>query len=393
MTILVTCPHCQLELEAEQENIGNAAVCPECARQFIVELPQAATPKTSVFKLPGKSNAVDSKNKTKQKEDSNPNSPVVSKPGAIKLPKSTSSPVAPAGTVAGILSTPNSSSGVGEEDAEAYTDVPTRGGSSNALGNSGASPDAESGKKIAVFKGLDTALLAELSGGAEPQKVASYPTPNSNSTQKRSITDASFELNEKPTGDIAAAKSTSTPIANPLPTPIGSTPEKRKRKSAKLLTEAVSESKLQMGADGKLPELKVVEIQNPTANDKVESDQSPLTMIIVLCISVGVSVLLLFAPTDSVSTSSDFQFALDSLEQHYIGTKPPLKPYQVLLREAIQFENTGNRQKAKANYRKIVDMILAERRNTNTGLTAPKFSASEPNDKMLEQHLKVLLSH
>lgn len=237
-------------------------------------------------------------------------------------------------------------------------------------------PETSSGAATPRFKGLDAGLLAELQGESTTQS----------DTESNRMAPPSSNPGQAPTD-------TPPKTAQSVPTTRNLRPEKRQKKTARLLTGQAAESWLPIGNDGQLPQLVVKDEQLKESKQRESTESNPLILVIVLVASVAMSLLLLFVPEELPSSNNSMGDSLDRLEEHYIGTKQPLEPYQILVRSALELENEGERREAKEVYRKLLDMLHAERRNPNEYLTGPPFSSREPNDRSFENHLRVLLSN
>ncbi len=227
--------------------------------------------------------------------------------------------------------------------------------------------DAETSMKTPRFKGLDAHLLSELQG------------------------ESSTENSPAPSPKLSKPNSQPTP-PEPKSTR-NSAPEKRQRKTARLLSNDASETWLPLGNDGELPQLVVKDEHLKEVKQRESKESNPLILILILVMSVAMSLLLLFVPEELPTANNSMSDSVEVLQQSYIGTKQPLEPYQILVRSALELENEGERAEAKVIYRQLLDMLHAERRNPNEYLTGPPFSSREPNDRSFEYHLKILLSN
>ena len=230
-----------------------------------------------------------------------------------------------------------------------------------------SAPDAEPSLKTPRFKGLDAHLLSELQGESSTENP---PAPSSKLA--------------KPTSQTTAPERKATRNA---------APEKRQRKTARLLSNDAAETWLPLGNDGELPQLVVKDEHLKEVKQRESKESNPLILILILVMSVAMSLLLLFVPEELPTANNSMSDSVEVLQQSYIGTKQPLEPYQILVRSALELENEGERAEAKEIYRQLLDMLHAERRNPNEYLTGPPFSSREPNDRSFEYHLKILLSN
>ncbi len=352
MEVIIRCPNCGMELEAPSDLIGRAALCPGCQVPFVVRPIDAPPTETS----PRTNDVVSTAATTESRADD------VGSSGERRERRSRR----PASTTSADVETRRSESQRAEsrrsESETAPAPVP-----------SGAPR----------FKGLDPSLLAELGG-------------DGGTSGKQESGRADRKKDRRGNGDAKGSVETAPPLE-----PIsdeesrsmrGTKPAKRERRAARLVTETTDAGKLALGADGQLPQLVVKETAAVEKPRDAESDSNPMVLIIAVAFSVLISVVLLFAPTGGGSAQADVSDSLAALQEHYIGRRQPLEPYQVMVREALQCENKGDRGTATAIYRRLLDMIHAERQDPNQGLTGPKISLQEPNDQRLETHLKVLLA-
>ncbi len=173
-------------------------------------------------------------------------------------------------------------------------------------------------------------------------------------------------------------------------------PSQRKAKTAKFVTDGAAQSRINLGADGQLPDLVVEESKvKEEPPEKAESSR-PILLVGVLGFSVLLSIVMLFVPDQSRRTdSSSRQDALSVIEKHYIGAKQqqPLAHYQSLLRQAIQAENEGDRATAQRLFKQVLGMLYAEGNTGRRGLTGIQYEniKTPPSDADLEAQLKTLL--
>ena len=161
------------------------------------------------------------------------------------------------------------------------------------------------------------------------------------------------------------------------------------RKVARFITIEASTSNLALAEDGKLPELRLQEGQQTEAK-KQGSGMNPLLLIGLLCLSVAMSIVLVFmgdAPGGS-SVNQDKAHARFEIEDKFFFTErnAPVEPYQKLLREAKQACSRGDRRTEKECYRKVLDMLRVERGEFDRGLTG-----SRSRDAELEGYVTILL--
>jgi hypothetical protein len=161
------------------------------------------------------------------------------------------------------------------------------------------------------------------------------------------------------------------------------------RKVARCITTEASTSNLALAEDGKLPELRLEEGQQTEAK-KQGSGMNPLVLVGLLCLSVAMSIALVFmgdAPGGS-SVNQDKAHARFEIEDKFFLTErnAPVEPYQKLLREAKQAYSRGDRKTEKECYRKVLDLLRVERAEFDRGLTG-----SRSRDAELEKQVTVLM--
>lgn len=151
-------------------------------------------------------------------------------------------------------------------------------------------------------------------------------------------------------------------------------------------------SRLELGQDGQLPQLIANEgKESKEPVDDSQSGKSPWLLIGAVCFSVLMSVIMLWVPADSQQATSDEKAeAREKLQEFYIGGQADIKPYQQLLRRALQAHNRGDEEDETRLYKKVLQMLHSEEFKEK-GLTAPKWITGSPNDRELEELLSLLL--
>ncbi len=217
--------------------------------------------------------------------------------------------------------------------------------------------------------------LKEVEGkdASPPPKPTAKSTPTSTAT---------------PPGDKPLVEKGSAPLVPARP----STPLPSKR-VARFITADATDSTLRLAADGKLPELHLEEGAAKEKPEVVERSVNPLVMVGVLAISVVLSIMLVLVDVESPPATGLGQKAQmrQTLADHYYGlgdlNTEQLEPYQILLRQAQQAYSRGDYKTEREHYRKVLDMLRAERGSEERGLTG-----SRSKDRKLEESLTVLLS-
>lgn len=195
------------------------------------------------------------------------------------------------------------------------------------------------------------------------------------------------------------------PIQTDLPTPpappvqTGATGSsraapRRKAKQARFISADAIKTRIQLGADGRLPELALDEAVRRKDKPETSKSSNSLILVGVLLFSVVVSIVMLFVESsDTKSESRAKSEARESIALWYTGQgqEPPLDRYQRLLRESLQAHSRGDFAKERRNYRRVLDMLHSEDKNDVTGLTGALGGTEAPNDKDLQRRLATLL--
>lgn len=195
--------------------------------------------------------------------------------------------------------------------------------------------------------------------------------------------------------DSIATQVSETP--RPQPPPLSSPPAlplvpARRKKVARFITADTADSALRLAADGKLPTL---HLEDDAVTEKPEAKQrsvSPIVMLGLLSFSVVLSVVLALVDWERVEPAGGQQksAARQRIEDSYFGAdnvgNAGLEPYQLLLREAQRAYTRGDHKVERDNYRKVLEMLRAERGSHERGLTG-----SRTRDRQLEEAISVLL--
>jgi hypothetical protein len=177
--------------------------------------------------------------------------------------------------------------------------------------------------------------------------------------------------------------------ASPAAAPTG----RPAKKVAHFITTEAAQSTIKPAADGKLPELRLHEGREAEVSKEKGGGLNPLLLLGAICLSVGLCVVLLLVDVDSQDSANvaQKQRAREVLDKEwYLANEDPSKPlmrYQTLLRQSQQAHSRGDRGTEHRLYRKVLDMLRAERGKTEKGLTG-----SPARDKTLEDQISILLS-
>lgn len=196
----------------------------------------------------------------------------------------------------------------------------------------------------------------------------------------------------QPTPTTAPAPASRFPASPSPPAPPPATREQRRPRRARFISADPTATNIELGADGRLPELRLAEAAKKERAGQSEQKSSPWLMVIVLAVSVGLSVLMLFVDTQPAARASDSAAqARRRIEEHYIGETQPFRPYQIKLRAALQAHAQGDREEERDRYREVLDMLMAEDKNDKQGITGFREETTPPNDMDLKQQLETLL--
>lgn len=187
-----------------------------------------------------------------------------------------------------------------------------------------------------------------------------------------------------PAGQGTPPAATSLPAAPPASPPI--------RKTAKFIATEAAQSGLKLAEDGKLPSLRLREAGRVEAKEAGSSGANPLLLFGALAFSLIATVILVFLPTetDTPGKATEKQAARREIEENYIASmdkEATLAPYQIHLREALQARSRRDFTEERWRYRRVLDMLRAERGKFDRGLTG-----SPAKDETLEKLITTLLS-
>jgi hypothetical protein len=167
-------------------------------------------------------------------------------------------------------------------------------------------------------------------------------------------------------------------------------PAPAQRKIARLITAETAPSQIQPNSDGKLPELRLEEGKLAAAKTTGRSI-SPTALAAILCISVGLSVAMVFMSeeTENAELVARKSQARQSIAEEFFSSldNKQQAPYQTYLREAKLAHSRGDYEMERAWYRKVLNLLREERGPLQRGLTG-----SQARDKKLEDYISTLLS-
>lgn len=195
--------------------------------------------------------------------------------------------------------------------------------------------------------------------------------------------------------ELRTPPATETRTSSVSPAPLS-----REASTAKFIAASTTETRVNLGADGRLPELALQEGAQKEAEESTEQASNPLLVIVVLAISfISVAVILLWDTEARRAESRTRAAAREQLVEHYTNPPHPLHPleeYQQLLRKALQAYNQGKYADEQRYYRQVLNMLRDERllkdETAVTGLTGVRKGPNPPSDEHLESVLARLLS-
>lgn len=236
--------------------------------------------------------------------------------------------------------------------------------------------------KNASADATPTETVSAVTNVVEP--VAALP-PN-----LRPPTTPSIPIGEPPTPANVSPSVKWTPPPVPVVPLSPSVPQKR---IARFITAPPADSTLRLAPDGKLPELHLEEGATKEKQEAKTTSVNPLVMFGALSMSVVLSIMLVLIDWEPQPATRAGQKAVmrQRIEDEYFGagslSSKNLESYQMLLREAQLAHTRGDYKIERQQYRKVLDMLRAERGSEDRGLTG-----SRSKDKRLEEAISVLLS-
>jgi hypothetical protein len=169
------------------------------------------------------------------------------------------------------------------------------------------------------------------------------------------------------------------PSASPPPAPAN---------VARFKTASTAATTIAPSADGKLPGLLLADAEGAVPGQAAEKAIPLWFACLAVVGSTLLSVVLLLgdAPTTQTARSKHAD-ARSQIAQFYGNDSLPLRPYQVLLREAQLAHSRGDRNVERQRYRQVLALLRAEKRSKYETITGT------PNDDdQLIQCLSTLLS-
>jgi hypothetical protein len=197
---------------------------------------------------------------------------------------------------------------------------------------------------------------------------------------------------EAPNGVSASAESSAPPTERRRPTR-----KESKRQVARPVTGRSGEATVQMGADGKFPQLSLAAGTGPKRKSDQPKESNPALLFTILAASslCSAALLLVDFDTTSVTSSSDQAFARSRLPAYYGKDSANLGPYQKLLRRAAVEYSQGNRTAERQLLRQVLGLLhsfdASAPENLN-GLTGRQTGRGKASDRELEEIIQQVLN-
>jgi hypothetical protein len=181
--------------------------------------------------------------------------------------------------------------------------------------------------------------------------------------------------------------------ARPAPAPPAPPAARSGRRVARLISAEAAQSALKPAADGRLPDLQLQEGQQKQRPESTSRSINPLLLFGLLSLSVVMSVVIVLLDVDTprLADSAEKNAARLFIEDNYFGggnlDQGDLKRYQIELREARRAHSRGDDKTERRQYRRVLDLLHAERGEDQRGLTG-----SRDRDNKLEKNIRTILS-
>jgi len=177
-------------------------------------------------------------------------------------------------------------------------------------------------------------------------------------------------------------------------TSAGAAKPRRKRQTARFITDQVGEPLVRLGDDGQLPDLHLYEGER-AAQATRPGQEKKKSGSVVLYAAIGGSFLMSiammfidFEPSRGHS-QSDIRMARVEVREFYGQEGDELEDYQLHLRAAQRAYSSGDRTEELRNYRRVLDLLNSEdNSSTIHGLTG-----DVRRDDDLRRLIGILLAH
>ena len=198
---------------------------------------------------------------------------------------------------------------------------------------------------------------------------------------------------------LSGAAPASSPAAEVPPAERRRAPPKKesKRQVARLITSRGGEASVQMGADGKFPELALAagtDRKKATGKPKEANPALLFTILAASCLS-SAGLLLVDFETSTVTSSQDQAFTRSQLAAYYGTDSSQWEPYQKLLRRASVEYSKGNMAAERRLLKQVLALLnsvdVSAPENLN-GLTGRQTGLGKASDQDLKKLLEQILN-
>lgn len=196
-------------------------------------------------------------------------------------------------------------------------------------------------------------------------------------------------------GTIPSPPVTPTPPAEETGKRTGKKGDSKSRSQvARFLTDQAGDPLVKLGEDGHLPELQLQEGAMATkSRPDTEESATPVGLIAAFCVSVGLSLLMLFVDLEGGGGSNTQASAARQVLAIFYATEEngnTPEPYQLLLRRAQQAHTRNDLSSEKALYREVLRLLRAENRGSLAGVTRLPAETQRKFDALSVRQLQLL---
>lgn len=369
MPVHVKCPGCGSVLAVPEKAAGSVLSCPQCHNQFLA--PGAPAPVAAV-------------------SGGMPPMPPLPPMAASSIPPSSMAPTSP-------MSPPLPAATASPMLAGSKPLGPNGAGGGAAAASPAANLSPPPGNRAQFYPpGHTPPPLPPSVAFPERDSHVAPGTPPPISAPSNASANMTRQLNNYPPG-VAPPLSVITPAPPLKQMPPSQAP--RQTQAAKFIAADVTATKMDLGADGRLPVLQLEELDEEDGPQEPQAS-NPWLLIGVLGFSIAASVAMLFVDVGSGGGERPSkEQARRDIYLYYLPDKGrletgsvQLKPYQQRLRDALLAYNRGDLAEERRCYRDVLDMLHAEGKSENFGITGTARGDSPPTDSHLEKLVSLLVT-
>jgi len=228
----------------------------------------------------------------------------------------------------------------------------------------------------------------QLDAAAEPGPIETT-SATAVAVRPRDVMKSPMTMSPPLAPSVHAQHAGGTPPALSSAAPASQSPPPAPANVARFKTAASTTTTIAPSADGKLPGLLLADAEG-TAKGESGKKGVPLWLACLAVVgSTLISALLLVSDTSGTpSTRSKHAEARSQIAQFYGNDSAPLRPYQVLLREAQLAHSRGDHSLERQRYRQVLALLRSEKRSKYETITG-----TPSDDEQLGQCLSALLSN